>query len=565
MSDTMTEIQEMETYLNPLYKRMDRDRDIVRLNKYTLTGTGIYKDKEIPDTVSITMNQPAVFANAVTSILQNTTRQTRIEGQSDTQNKQVENLIDDCFYTTDKRLQARRIQSLWFWICDHVVKRGPIGARWTFDKNGLPRCLPVDIRYCPFREDDGELVMVANHTKRTVADIQKEYPKAKLPTNSGKALFDVYDCWKKNINEIWVAGNKAEEYPNPYGLVPFVIQFPSAGDYLLDEGYIEFQGESVFFLIRDLIPEWNRLMSIEMTKAIETVRFPQVHQHSGEGEEQPYAYKVGTNTPYKEGEKPELLQTQDINRAFQGAENGISVAMQSGSISQAELGDVSLDRTAVWIASQTEIRNKILLPRLSCCTSFIANSGDLLAREYQAVEFEDPQPIGRAGQKKVYVPDELGDPDNYTIEVIAMPDNKQQKLANYSVGIALKGTLSKDTIIRDIYSVDDPDGELDKIYAEEARQSNPIIFYFDQSSRLLDIADQKKGEEKDRYLMMAKIMADSMVEAIKRQKMQSVDQRRPEPQGTAELQLPKGNGQALLALPSMMSGKGTGVEMPVGV
>jgi hypothetical protein len=260
---------------------------------------------------------------------------------------------------------------------------------------------------------------------------------------------------------------------------------------------------------------------------------------------------------YNPNEKPELVQTPDLNNAFRGAEVGISNAIQKGSVNEAELGATNLDRTAVWINEQTEIRNKILTPRLECLNSFMQGLSYMAIKGFITHKFGSIE-IGRRGFKKAYSAGELGDPEGYTIDFKMMPDNTRQRLANYTVGIALKGTLSEDTIIRDIYQCDDPDGEIDKLRAEEARKSNPIIFYFEEANRLIDVAEQKKGDEKKRYLKMAQIMADSMVEEIKRRKVSSVDQK----QGTQDMQLKTGNANPLMAMPGMMGKGGGGGRQP---
>ena len=176
MEDRLKLITEKEAELKPLYDRMDSDRKAVHLEKYILTGFDTYANVEIPRTVSITMNKPAVFAHAVKAVLAGAKEQTIVEGLSEDKNKKIKTFIENCRYTIDQRLrQEKRIVSLKDWLCDHVTKRGPIGARWLFDENGLPNCLPVDMRYCPFEDDKDGLAWAANHTRRSGKALIKEY------------------------------------------------------------------------------------------------------------------------------------------------------------------------------------------------------------------------------------------------------------------------------------------------------------------------------------------------------------------------------------------------------
>jgi hypothetical protein len=548
MADTLKLITDRESELGGLYARMDKDRDAVRLKKYVLTGFDLYKDKEIPRTVSVTMNEPAVFADAISSILQGAKSQTTVEGLSDKANKVVENFINDCLYTIDQQLRRRRIASLRAWLSDQVCIRGPICSRVTFKANGLPNCVPIDTRNYSFV--DGE--WGCNRTFRKRSELAKEdwYADARLPVGENIKV-EVRDYWDTKVNEIWIDKAKVFDQENVYRVVPDILNVPRAGFYMQDEDYEQYWAESIFFLVRDLYPEWNRLMSIQQTKALEWVKPPYAHQVKDLTQAQPqdYPHKIGTNTPYAEGEEPHLLQTNDETRAFQGAEQGMSNAIHKGSANITDLADIGGMRNAAWITGQTEIRNKILLPRTECIQSFYQDFAYLLIKEYQAHDFAESPKLGRRENKNSYSASDLGDPDTCTIEFRIMPDNTRQKLANYTVGIALRGTLSEDTIIRDIYQCDDPDGEIDKLRAEEARKSNPIIFYYDMSYSLCDVAKNKTGDDKKRLLRKAKLAADSMVDAIKKQKMSSVDQ-----PGTQQMQLPKANGQAMLAMPSLVGG-----------
>lgn len=545
MTDTMGIIKEREAELDALYRRMDKDRDAVYLEAYVLTGLAQFKDKEIPNTVSVTMNDPGVFAQAVSAILQASVRQTVVEGVSDSQAKKIENYIDDILYTGDLGLRKLKKPNLWSHICNHVVIRGPIGARLIFVE-GVPTIRPLDMRYCAYADD-----WVAPHWRRTGQQIIDEYGPVEGVQSIDKRVV-VYDFWNPKKNEVWVNGHLARDVKNVYGVTPFAIQNPATGFGLEDEGYEAYQSESCFQLVRNLYADWNRLMSIQLTKAIEVIRPPYVHQSDNvAGPQPPYPHVIASDTPYKEHEKPEPLQVPDINRSFEGASAAIGQALQKGSISSAELGDVSLQRTAIWITEQTEIRSKLLTPRLQCLSEFMVAFAELAIAEIKAINPSPALSFGKAQEKHSYSADDVGNPDEYTIDIKYMPDNKRQKLANYMTGISLKGTLSEDTIIRDIYQCDDPDGEIDKLRAEEARKSSPIVFFSDLAESLLDQAERKTGEESKRLKRKAQIMADQMVSEIKKTKLLPGV---PAP-GTDALQLKRGSSSPIGSLPALAGAK----------
>jgi hypothetical protein len=552
VDDTLKMITDREAELAPLYTRMDQDSDFARLKKYTLTGFDMYRDREIPRTISVTMNEPAVFADAIISVLQGAKRQTTVEGLSDSHNRRIETFLDDVFYTADQRLQKRRISGLWAWVCNHIAIRGPVGARWTFDLDGMPNCLPVDMRYCPFDLDADGRGWVANHTTRTVRAVLAEYPQARgLPPDGN---VNIYDYWDADVNRVFVGtGVQIHEQKNPYGFPPFAIQFPSTGFMLLDEGYLQHEAESIFFMVRDLYPEWNRLMSIQQTRALEIVRPPYVHQvKEPGGQPQPYPHQIGTNMEVGEGEVPVLLQSQDMSQMFEGAAAGMAVAIHKGSVNITDMADVSGMRNAAWVTEQTLIRDRILAPRTQALEMFYRQLAQIIIREARVSNLRGAR-LGRAAVGRRYSAADLTDPDDYTIDFRYMPDNPRQKLANYSVGIALKGILSDDTIIRDILQVDDPDGEVDKLRSEEARRSNPVIFYYEMAASLIDQSNKKTGDDatRKRLLKQARMAGDAMVEEIKRRKLQSVDQPARKPN---TLEPSKGSSHALPAMPGVMGG-----------
>jgi hypothetical protein len=73
--DTLSKIR-MKTQANRrLYGRMDTDWKIAYLNQFVMTDT---KGKKVSGVANVTMNDPAVYANAITSTLMTSKWQTQI-------------------------------------------------------------------------------------------------------------------------------------------------------------------------------------------------------------------------------------------------------------------------------------------------------------------------------------------------------------------------------------------------------------------------------------------------------------------------------------------------------
>jgi len=65
-----------ELQASGLTQRMDADADLVNLSKYTLKDAG---NKKLPNAVSVTLNDPAVFAANVESSLGNAVERIAVE------------------------------------------------------------------------------------------------------------------------------------------------------------------------------------------------------------------------------------------------------------------------------------------------------------------------------------------------------------------------------------------------------------------------------------------------------------------------------------------------------
>jgi len=567
MSDktTLSIIKEWEDENAELYKRMDTDKDALYLTKYKLTGIQQFKDKEIPGTISVTLNKPAVFSNAIVSVLKYATRKAQVEGMSDTQNKRVEDFKDDLLYTIDWRLGKQNKGTLWHWLCFHIANRGPIGARITFDKNGLPVCLPVDMRYCPFVLGSDGIEGAANHTWRQASAIWKEYPvECEKQGIATTGILENHDYWLPDVNEFWVAGKKLFEQENTYGFVPFVIKYPTVGSMFQDQDKNAHEAESIFYMIRDLVPEWNRLMSIQMTKSLEMAKPAYVHEVKNTNEEaQPYPNDVGSNLAVPEGELPQLVQTKEVNTTFQTTMQTLNSAMTEGSMSESELGNLMNDRATSWIYAQEEIRNRILTPRLETLDEFYRDFITMAIKEYKAVKFTSQKPLGRKTANKNYAPSELPDPDNFMITFTSKAVSENYKLARATAMVALKGLVSEDTLIRDYGMFDDPQGEINKLARERLRNSDQVIFLFDTAAGLLQSAGNSDKEDARHLRREAKAAADKMVELIHQRKMPtqqtSLSSEQPAQTGKA------GNPQALMALPALIGSKGGSGNQQQGV
>jgi hypothetical protein len=325
----------------------------------------------------------------------------------------------------------------------------------------------------------------------------------------------VLDYWDDKVEEIYIDGALKKQNPNPLGYPPFVILAPATGFMLRDENYMEHEAEDLFFLNSKLYDEWNRSISIEQTIAMKQIMPPyqKPSKLPPQGEPVPYPDKIGAVNEVAEGEEYHLLQVGDVNNAHRMSVSNIGGALQRGGVNNIDLGNVSQEVSAVWITEQSEIRSKILEPRLQALTTFKAMAGRMLIDQF--IKGGYSASLGRAGLQKEYSAGQLGDPKNYSVSYRLMSRSKKQEIANLAMAQGARGIVSQETILTDILQVDDPAGELAKLDAEKAEQADPVLFYLRKACSLADEAETLEGDEAEQKKLESMLMTESGVTILK--------------------------------------------------
>jgi len=237
----------------------------------------------IPGIINITLNDPALFAANVISGLGATKQQVVVE----TEDKKLDTAYIEDFQKAMLNAANLRLRKAGrpplspFWDEQFSV-RGRAAARCLVqevDGELVPDIIPLDTRYFTYEMGVDGMLWGAYKTSRKKALIESEYE----VTVSGKEAI-VLDFWNDKINEVYVADKLVFEQENPYGYPLFVFQVVSLGSMLQDTDALKHHGESIFFLIRDIIPELNRLVSILQTLNMATFAGAKMYASSaGEG------------------------------------------------------------------------------------------------------------------------------------------------------------------------------------------------------------------------------------------------------------------------------------------
>ncbi|GAG94870.1 unnamed protein product, partial [marine sediment metagenome] len=253
------------------------------LKKYVMSDA---KGRAIPDIVNVTLPLPGRFFNDVVSLLGTAKEQSIVETEDkgiDT--TEIEGFREAAFGAANARLRLQGKFELNPWWDFHSCIRGGAAARCLFrigdvvragkkEQMLIPDITPWDIRYVTSAVGEQGLDWAAYKTTRTKDAIEAE----KWVIESGFTLTakeaEVLDVWDTEHNEVWVAGDKVFEQPHDFGFCPVVIRYVVLGSMLADKDSLEHQGEGLFFLIRDAIPELERLLSIMQTLNLLSLKPP---------------------------------------------------------------------------------------------------------------------------------------------------------------------------------------------------------------------------------------------------------------------------------------------------
>lgn len=503
---TLDIIKNRVTVLKPLYDRMDKTRDLAYGKKYELKG---FDNKPIEKAVNVTTNWPGVFANAIINDLMGAIWQTVIEGEgklSDKQKHDIENFIEDNLAQGDEQLILRGKAELFATLSNWVCIRSLIGVRWVsqFEKGEYKiDCLPTDMRWTPFEFGNDGMNWVAHKSFRSPAKIQAKYEKeltAEGASVSGTEDIEVVDYWDSEKKELWIADKLLKTQKNPFGFPPFVIVLPAVGFMLEDKGAIEHEAEDLFFLNRGLYDERSRSMSIEQSLGMDILRPPYEQETEEPGSPADKTPKTGEVKKVKKGEKHILLQRSDLNQAFRAGRADVSRDLQMGGVNDIDLGNVSQTVSAVWITEQSEIRNKLIKPRLKALASMRQQLGRMQIKQYKIISDKATKApadilIGVTGRKRKYSVQQLGDPDTYTITNELMSQSKKQEIVNLAMFAASRGDLPLKVRLTDILKVDDPDGIMRELDIDKAKDADPAIGLFEMAIRYAEEAEELEGAD----------------------------------------------------------------------
>ncbi|KKM75071.1 hypothetical protein LCGC14_1393950 [marine sediment metagenome] len=515
---TLQDVLLKEGQMGPLHKRMDADKDLYLLKEYILRDANGHK---VDDVIHVTLNRPALFAAHVISSLMAASQQIQVKGQDlkDEDTSPVEEFLKAVFRSADNLLLLRDEPMLIPFTDEQNCIRGRSAARVTVRMvNGqlVPEILPLDTRYFTYEVGVDGILWGAYRTWRNIADIKSEYPEAKATGTitrffggianmftgriPAQDMLEVVDLWDRHTNQVYVGGSLVREATeNKYGEPPFVVKRVPLGSMLKDRDNLGHEGESIFFLMRTIMPEFNRLASIFQTANINRVKgATQWHTKLGTQASLPESGgKMGTETAAEIGGGYSKVPQDDMGQTGRLMHSWLSEDLQSGSLSQADLGNANFPMPGVAIIALAEASGEVFLPRLETKGVLFRLISEMVIRQTLALGLPSVD-LGTKGHEQRY---EVAPLENsYNIDFLYTVKNPQLDVALLGVAESSERFFDRRTTLETVLRVPNPSEIEARRRSDDAELFSPGLRAYRDAKALF--AQGKRIE--------ATIMADEM-------------------------------------------------------
>jgi len=507
-------IKEKEQEFLGLTGRMDDDRKLLYLDKYIMKDA---RGKKVKDVVNVTLNKPGVFASNVISALNSTRQQIVCESDdSKVKTAEIEQFVNLAFSSANARIVSQGKATLNFFTDTQSCIRGRAARRVLFrveDGVIIPDIASLDTRFHTYDVGENGLAWSGYKTYRSKGDIEAEYG----IVTDGKFTW-VSDVWDAEHNEVWVGNQRISRNKDgterieehAYGITPVVLQIVPLGygNILLDDDRLMYEGESIFFMIRDLVPQLNMWISILQTLNLKTVKGPAKQKKKGGGEPEEYdeVMGMGAITAIDVDEDIARIDYGDAIRATSLVYQAIEKAMQEGSYTDIDIGNVKQPFSAVALITIGESKDQVYLPRLASREMLNKATAEMLIRQVrqESKALGTSIKMGTPGHKKGFNVSDLE--GEYEITFKSFLKSPKTDIARMAVATQAERYYDPVTILEDVLQVEDPKAIMRKRYYFMAEKIDANILRHRIIMNLVEMAED--GDENAAY--EAQIMAVSM-------------------------------------------------------
>ncbi len=532
MSKTTLELYEArKPYFTTIWDRYNTDRELLT-QKYVMKNS---KGESIPGTISVTSNEAKLLANYVSSTLMGAQLQTVIEGTRNgnplpaKQTSKLETIYNIARDAANDILKRRLQPNLLQYAANQITVMGG-GARRVWisikDDKYVFDILPINLLSLVYEIGTDGLWWGGYSGKRSVSLLAKEYPKNPVVNGDSKGEIEFVCIYDDTKEDIWINGALYNTRKHPFGRCPIIVEYCPAGFTTKEDGELDYEGESVFWLDRWLFNEKSRRMSIEQTLLMNAIKPPlQKEEDNLNGPPALDPTGIGKITKVKKDEPYSLIPTGDINKAGEMARADIDAEVTKGGTTQTDVGNVVTPTSAIWITEQTEIRNRLLNPRLQALGSIEDQTATMVFEQLKTLmtlpEVSKEMEVGVMGRTvSIKLADLEGD---YTIRHKFMSKSPKQEIANLAMAQAAQALgIPAEIWVEDIYQYDKPEKLLAAMESDKAERDDPVIGMLRRAHALVDEADELEGDARDAKLIESQLLTDQATRIIKARNMPQI-------------------------------------------
>ena len=564
IKDTWTKIDARMTALSDLYARMDETEKLVYMEDFALTR---FDGKtKLDRVINVTGNRAATYGHRVTENIASYKWQVVIDGVGKRDAHFIEEFLNANMAQTNKYLNDHfeDVPDLNTFWAKHVCNRGRIGAYWMSqveDGEYKVYCVPLDMRWTPylkgkwvapiyFRKQD-ELEEELEGYEKKAKDGGGEFNKLTLPTSSfgysqaGYQENEIRDYWDIEKHELWVNKQWVFKEKNIKGILPFVIVVAPSGFMFRGKGYVEHEGEDIYFLIRKLDKELNRSLSIEQTLGMD-ILYPGSEYETQDMTAAPARPlpRTGETAKVPVGELHHAVPRGDLNNASMIARQDMQRMIEEGAPMSPRA--YTQPPSAVEVQTEVDLLSQLLHSRIIALQTGLSQLYRLMVEMAIAAGYEGEIAIGAGGKKKNFSVVKLKDPDSYSISVSGMTQSTKLEVINEARAMAMWGRAPLKYILEDILKVEDPDGWIRELDLEQARQADPALALFEMAVRYAEEAETIENDyDADVKKMQSKMLTERCVAMLKQRMLPAP---MPEEVTAPRVENRPGNSQALIPL-----------------
>ena len=567
MSDIWTMITERQKVMDGFYKQVKKTRSRLNLDPYALLD---FDGKTaLSDVINVTENRSASYMSRIIAGLMTAKWQTVIEGSiSKRDSFKIEQFVDANLQQADEYLvNEYGMAGLDGWLANHVCHTSLIGVQWLASKGDdgeyKIHCLPVDMLWTPFVHNKWAAPITWRDKEDLLEELEKYEKVAKdskgesyyylKPDNLGDTDNEVRDYWNTEVNELWIAEKLVFRQPNPFKSLPFVFVWPPSGFMFRDKGYLKNESPGLLYLNQNLFDQLSRQLSIDATLGSESINPRYERPVKLPGTASMPVPRRGESQDVGEGEMHQLVPRPDLNNAGMATRDEVrNLIEEANPISPKSY---NTPPSAIEVTTEVELLDELQNPRVIALQMFKSQLARKMIQQYIALG--GAAEIGGEGLKSNFTVGDLKDPKKYKVNYRLMKQNKRLAIVNEARALAMWGKAPMKYILRDILSVEDPDGWEREMELEKAKAANPAIALADMAVKFAEEAENTE-DEADKALLnhKSKMLVHDYV-MLMRQRMN------PAPVGEAqdvrEATKEKGNANALISLTGQ-----AGAGMPLG-